>query len=625
MISLFLNSFYTYYFKILCVVAFVFSFELNAQVNYPTDSSFISTLTQYQKNNFNPFLYQKIDTSITNMQNYFPRNTNGNLGLSSSPLENTYQSKVLGFTLYQAPYENDLINKQDIQYFQTKGPYANLTGIAGSKQEQTFKLLFSNTFKNKLNISLGFNRYSGFGFYKKQQSFTNNFYTTSNYTSKNGRVGYYGYFLFNKVKHQENGGIKNDSLFVNDVRVNKLLLPLNLSNAKREVRYSNANINPWFRLNKVEDSSTVFSHFVDYEANYLGAYTKYDDTGLQADTFYHVFYIDTVATHDSTHWRTLSNALHYSIIYNPLKLKLQLGFKNEYNKVHQYSDSTFMSNFVNGGLYLHHKKYNGYVRAEAIVSGINANDVSVEFVNNYDIPVENGGNSKFSNQIIKIKLSINYENRHPDYIYNTWFSNHYAWNNTFVPTQKFQTKFNIIIPKFNFDIGVLYQTTKNLLYFNEQAVPEQSSALIKNVSAYIKKELVLFKHLGFNLNYQYQSSSYQAIVSLPNHVVNSALYFKGQYKKAMQFQIGFNVTYYNKFNAMAYMPATNMYYVQTQKETGNYPFVDFFLNVRIKPVRFFVKIDHLNQGFTGNQYSLTPGYLQNDRVFKFGLNWLFFD
>ena len=113
---------------------------------------------------------------------------------------------------------------------------------------------------------------------------------------------------------------------------------------------------------------------------------------------------------------------------------------------------------------------------------------------------------------------------------------------------------------------------------------------------------------------------------MPNHVVNSAIYYQGNlFKHALQLQIGFNVQYYNAFNGMAYMPATNMYYVQTHSSVGNYPFVDFFLNARIKPVRFFIKIDHVNQGFSGNQYYLTPGYLQNDRAFKIGINWLFFD
>ena len=83
--------------------------------------------------------------------------------------------------------------------------------------------------------------------------------------------------------------------------------------------------------------------------------------------------------------------------------------------------------------------------------------------------------------------------------------------------------------------------------------------------------------------------------------------------------------YYSEFYGNAYNVATNNYVVQTKKVTGNYPFVDFFLNARIRPVRFFIKLDHLNQGLTGNNYQLTPGYYQNDRAFKFGINWLFYD
>lgn len=39
----------------------------------------------------------------------------------------------------------------------------------------------------------------------------------------------------------------------------------------------------------------------------------------------------------------------------------------------------------------------------------------------------------------------------------------------------------------------------------------------------------------------------------------------------------------------------------------------------------FFKLCANAQGILGGNYSLTPGYLQPDRAFKFGLNWLFFD
>lgn len=607
---------YTYCGKFLLLLLFV-SFNLTSQVNYPTDSSFINTLSNANKNNLQHFMYSKVDSSITNFQNYFPRNTNGHLGLTSAPLYINYQAKALGFNMFTAPYQNDMISADDVNYFQTKGPYATLTGIAGSKQEQAFKFLFSNTFKNKLNITLAFNRYSGIGFYQKQQSFTNNFYTTSNYTSKNKRVGYYAYVLYNKVKHQENGGISSDSLLLSNIRINKFLIPVNLTSAKRELRNTTFDFNPWFRLNK-NDSANILSHFIDYQFNYSGNFTKYADAGSGSEKYYNVFYLDTVFTKDSTHWRTISNALNYTLKFNPINTKLKVGYKNEINQVYQYIDSTFSNHSVNAGLYVAQNHYSGFAKTSYVALGSNQNDYSIELNNRYQVNV--------MNTAFAINLNASMEKRHPDFIFNNWISNHYIWNNNFSPTDKQQALFSISTADNRFDIGVVYQNVKNLIYFNELAVPEQTPIGIQNISAFIHKDILLFKHLGINAKYNYQSSSYQAIVSVPNHVINGALYYQGNlFKRALQIQIGFNAQYFSSFYGYAYMPMTNQYYVQTTKKLGDYPFVDFFLNARIKPVRIFIKIDHVTQGFLGANYSLTPGYFQNDRAFKFGVNWLFFD
>jgi len=608
---------HTFCSSILLCILFI-SFYTKAQIKYPSDSSFIKVLSNKDKINNQLFQNSKIDTSINHFQNYFLRNTNGQLGQASAPLYINYQTKALGFNLLTAPYQNDMISSDNVQYFQTKGPYANLTGIAGSKQEQVFKLLFSNTFKNKLNITLAFNRYSGIGFYKHQQSFTNNFYTSSNYISKNNRVGYYAYFLFNKLKHHENGGISNDSLFLENTNVNKLLLPINLAVAKREYRNTTIDFNPWFRLNKSEDSSSVFSHYIDYQFHYSGNYTKYNDANSASEKYYNVFYLDTTRTNDSTHWRSISNGLNYTLKINPIHSKLKIGYNNEINQVYQHADSVFMNQIVNAGFYVSDKKYSSFVKLNYIMNGPNTNDYLAEI------------NNKYYQQIGKIPfvltLNASLEKRHPDFIYNTWLTNHYAWNNQFVPTDKMQSTLSMATVDNRFDIGVVYQTVKNLIYFNELAVPEQTSIGIQNISAFIHKDILLFKHLGINTKYNYQSSSYQSIVSVPNHIVNGALYYQGNlFKKALQIQIGFNAQYFSSFYGYAYSPANNQYYVQTKQSVGDYTYVDFFLNARIKPVRFFIKIDHINQGLMGNHYSLTPGYLQNDRAFKFGLNWLFFD
>lgn len=594
------------------------SFVFIAQVKYPSDSSYLKTLTNYNKNNEGCFSFSEIDSSITLFQNYFQKNSNGNIGHPSSSLFIKYNPKTIGFNLYSAPYENDMINSDSIKYYQTKGPYANLTGIAGTKKEQVFKFLYSNTFKNKLNITLAFNRYSAVGFYKNQQSFTNNFYTSFNYKSKTNRVGFYSYILFNKLKHQENGGLYNDSLFINNITINKSLIPVNLTTAKREYRNTTFDFNPWYRINKKEDSTTVFSHFIDYQLNYLGNFTKYYDTKSGSNDFYNVFYLDTVYSKDSTHWQTIRNQLNYTLKYNQIGSQLKIGIKNEYNKVHQFSDSLFFNTSLNTGVFVSNNKYSGFITANYIFNGVYKND--------YVIDISNQIKQTFLKLPLKLFLKANIEKRHPDYIYNTWLSNHFAWNNNFKPVNKFQSTFSITTSRNTLELGIIYQSIDHFIYFNNQAIPLQTEVNIQNISAFANKNFLLFKHLGVNASYYYQTSSYKALISIPSHIINGALYYQGNlFKNALQLQVGLNVQYFSEFYGYAYMPATNQYYVQTQNLVGNYPFVDFFLNARIKPVKVFLKIDHLNQGFTGYKYSLTPGYYQNDRAFKFGINWLFFD
>lgn len=608
----------------LSLILFICVFlEVKSQVFYPVDSSYISAVTHEQKLNFRSFKYQKIDTSINRIQNYSPYNTNGSYGLPSSPLTFSYETKKLGFNFYQAPYQNDVLNQHHILYYQTKGPFASLTGIAGSKQEQNFDFLFSNTLKNKLNITLGFKRYGSLGFYKRQQTFTNNFYTTSHYKSKSNRVGYYAFFLFNKNKHLENGGLTSDTVFKENININKQLLALNLSAAKRELRQTTVNFNPWFRLNKNEDSSTVFSHYINYEIEYRGNYSKYLDDGISTDNYYNVFYFDTLKTNDSSHWRNFSNALNYVLDIKPIHSKLQVGFRNEINQTYQHGfDSVIKNNSLQAGFYINDKSYNGFIKASYIVNGGNATDYQIE-INNEIIK-----KLVIRDKSFPYKLLINFsrEQRHPDYIYNRWISNHYQWKNNFVPIEKIQSTIGVSSLDNRFGFGVISQNIKNQIYLNELVSPEQTSATIQIMTAFIYKDFLIAKHLGINVKYNYQSSSYQAITSLPTHIFNSALFYQGAlFKNALQLQVGFNATYFSEFNGMAYSPALNMYYVQTQKTVGNYPYVDFFINARIKPVRFFIKIDHVNQGFFGSNYSLTPNYIQNDRAFKFGLNWLFFD
>ena len=70
----------------LCICFMTIHFAAISQVVYVNDSSYLKAVSSTDKDNLERFKFSKPDTTINNFQNYFPRNTNGNVGLPSAPL-----------------------------------------------------------------------------------------------------------------------------------------------------------------------------------------------------------------------------------------------------------------------------------------------------------------------------------------------------------------------------------------------------------------------------------------------------------------------------------------------------------------------------------------------------------
>jgi hypothetical protein len=607
-----------------------------SQVKYSTDPDYLLSKTEFGNLLYKNFKSVYPDTGITRLHVYTPRNYMGNLGLPTPSYLLSYRSKPLGFYVYDLPFGNDIIQKQQVEYFRSKGPYASLTGIAGSKQEQNFRMLFSNTFKNRVNLTMRFNRFGSLGFYLKQQTFTNNFYTSTNWSTKNNRFGFYGYLLFNKVKYQENGGIKYDTVFKDEPTITKDLLQVNLSNAKRTVRETYIAVNPWVKLNKGNDSARV-SHYIDYKSSYTGNYYWYVDENIESDGFYDTFYLDTTRTDDSTHLRQFTNRMNYTFKLNQAGFGAYVGYSHEFNVLHQFFDSTFSHQLVHGSLFYdklfrgkdslsinRNKHFATRITYGSVLSGPNAGDLKLEWNTELSFRLNEKGSG--TKKTSRIYLSVLSEQRHPDLIYNYWYSNHFAWRNNFKPVNLLQAKLGLINTLSGLSANILFQNIENYLYFDSLAMPDQSKVTVTNWQFNLNYNYVFFKHLGLRMNYYYQMTNRAGFVRIPPAIFAGSIYYTGNlFKNNLQLQLGVQGEYYNAYKAYAYMPATNEFYTQNRYTVGEYPFVDVYLNARIRPVQFFVKLENVLYGIAGSNYYFVPGYIQPDRAFRFGLTWLFFD
>lgn len=611
------------------------NYVLKAQTKYSNDKEYILSQAAGENNLSKIFTSAYPDTSASNLHNYSQRNFSGNLGLPRPNYLLHYQQRDLGFHYYQMPFGNDVILPHQVNYYVTKGPFASLSGFAGSKQEQTFRLLFSHTTKKNLNITVKFNRFGSLGFYKKQQTFVNNFYSSTHYTNTKKRFGFYAYFLYNKVKNQENGGVKYDTLIEKNVLIGKDLLEVNLSNAKRENKTADFNFNPWFRLNKKD--STKISHYIDYKFNYTGNYYWYVDNGIGYENFYNTVYLDTVQTNDSTHLRKFNNRINYTIKLNKAGLSASVGYSNEYNTLHNYFDSILQNNLAHASLYYNktylnkdstafnrNKHFTSELNYATIVSGSYQSDFKIDWQSSFSLRTDERGNT--TKKTTRLFLKIASELRHPDFLYNYNYSNNFRWNNNFKQTALFQTKAGIKNELSGLGLSVLWQNTNNLIYMDSTMLPKQANVAISNWAYNLNFSEVLFKHLGIVVNLTYQTTNKESIVRIAPLRALGSLYYTGNlFKNNLQLQIGAQAEYFTSFKAYAYMSAYNMYYLQNRKSVGEYPFVDVFLNARIRPVQFFVKVENALYGLMGSNYNFVPGYYQPDRAFRFGLTWLFFD
>ncbi|PBQ32653.1 hypothetical protein CNR22_13020 [Sphingobacteriaceae bacterium] len=614
--------------KTLCLLFLIlFCLEHDAQVFYSVNPKYLRSKTE-QNNLLSDYKYTYPDTSITEQSNYFPRNFMGNMGLASPDYIWRYGTEDLGFRLVQSPLTSDKISESEVKYFRTMGPYASLNGIAGSKEFQIFRMLFTHTYKDKVNVTVGFNRYTSKGFYNRQQTYTNNFYLSSNYTNKEKSSGYYFYIMNNGNKNNESGGIKDGVLTDSSMVFDKALFANRLTEASRDNRELKVMVNPWIRLNKI-DSTSKLNQYVQLKSKFSTQSYRYKDAYPIKDSFYTAIFLDTLKTQDSSHVMKISNELSYSLLSTDNKFGFSVGYKNEVNKVWQKIDSVFINHFLQSDLVYR----TALVPKDSTDKRVRFFDSRVNFQFGFLGPAKGNlkleGNSVFTFNDLKkraVFFNLLLENRSPDYIYNNWVSNHFLWfNNGFKDQQQVQAKLGVNLNRF-FQASVFFHSTANYLYFDQENKPQQFSGPINNVGVNLNFTKIFFKHLGIGLNHIYQNTPEPKIVRVPANVSTIKLFYNGSLaKNNLQLQIGAQLQVYESFYALAYMPSTQTFYLQDQFKTSTYPYLDVYLNARIRPVNFFLKVENVLQSLAGPNYSFVPGYYQTDLAFRFGLTWMFFD
>ena len=575
-----------------------------------------------------------IQNSLDGFQNYRVLHPNtGNAGAPEKKITLPQISKTI-FSNRGNTFFLPLFNfSDDKNFYKTPSPYTKIQLILGQKQELNIGIIHAHQFGDNCNVALGFNRIRSAGFYQRQNTNNTNVNLNGWYRSPGRRYALVADLKWTTIDVQENGGIANDSDFLFRNQLDRRVVAVNLYAAETRQQVRSAWVNQYWAFGEVIDTLSSFGDSLPtstkifpncaivHNVSISDESYVYQDDNPQSG-FYPIIFKDSIQTLDSTnHWK-LANGLwieRFQFYKEGQSRKLfgKVGLRHELGTVSNDTIQTAYSNFLIDGIinFNTSKKnipeanvtawtvFNGYNKGDYFLSARIGKDANYEFV-------------------------AEQKKQRPDFIYSHYSGNHFGWVNDFYSST--QTNFSLRGWKTINNIVVIglvggFHNYNMPIYFDENKIPSQFSG---SANAVLGQLILSVKTKKFksSTNFTYNKLSVGSPIRLPEFIVRESVY--GDFcifKKALQLQVGLDATYFSAYFADAYNPNLAQFYIQNSNVVGNYIFLSPWLSIKIKPVRVFVKADHLNAGMMGRNYIIIPHYPQNDFVLKFGLAWVFND
>lgn len=533
-------------------------------------------------------------------------------------------------------------NRYNRRFYNSNQPYTLLQLSIGQKQEQYVNALHTRNFGNNLNFSFHFMRMRSEGFYNRQNTSNTSVRTNLWYMSPGKRYSFMTDIFWTGANVAENGGLANDSTFEFGNQLDRQVNAVNLQDAGTYQRKRGLWMKHTYAFGQVSDTlvlDTTRSYNVITPAWGISLVSElfdekynYEDN-LPESGFYENIFIDSAKTMDSTYCWRVNNSLRLER-FNQYGAKSMRGFVGvRYEAGEYFGDSSIYRHFDN--LYAEGLLVYVFDTASQPVSSksqkVRRNQVDVGGW--YSLAGFNSGNYELNlNGSIALGKSL-LASVHgttaalsPAMIYTSYSGNHFRWENSLqiIHRNASEVKLTWFAPKMLVELDARFLSENKPVYFDTDFQVKQYDGDINTASYSV---LFAWQAGWFNAatRFTYSHAS-NTIIRIPEMLVQHTMYANLKlFKNAMQLQVGADVTYFSEFVAEAYMPAVAQFYIQNSRRVGNYAYIDPWLSFRIKPVRVFIKADHVNAGLMGRKYFLLDHYAHNDLALKIGISWLFND
>ncbi|BDB53736.1 hypothetical protein GENT5_00410 [Flavobacterium ammoniigenes] len=589
-----------------------------------------------------------IDTSLTIKKeyshNYLRRDTFGLLPFANDgQTYNTLQYSLTAVNPYpefgfKAKHFN-FIEANQIRYASVATPLTELYFKSTQLKGQSVDSYIAINTSPNLNFSLAYRGLRSQGKYINQLASTGNFRFTTSYSTQSKRYWFDFHFTQQDILNEENGGITtiDDFESENSDYKNRQRLEVYLTDAKSFLKGKRFFIDHGFRINSKQGTNNLY---LKHQFNYENKFFEYNQLTVSSNANGNI--INRFG--DSFRSTEINDQTRYNKMYNKVGLQYENTFLGKfqffvddfrsnyyYNQILIFDNRTVpnsLSMTINsaGGQYEYRKgKWNGrLLYARSITNQSLSNlDATMQF----DLDEDNQFTFQYQNT-----------NKLPNNNYNLHQSSYvaYNWSNNFNNEKINSLSANAITPWISASLQLA--TIQDHLYFNyissqaeklaqtQIVTPSQYAGTIKYLSLKMNKEFQFGKFALDNTVLFQKVDQNQSVLNVPEIVTRNSIYFTDFFfKKALYLQTGIVFNYFTNYYANDYNPVIGEFFVQRDKQIGNFPNLDFFVNAKIQRTRIFFKVEHFNSSLTGNTFYSAPNNPYRDMTIRFGLTWNFFE
>ncbi|MGC3979239.1 MAG: putative porin [Paludibacteraceae bacterium] len=556
---------------------------------------------------------------------------NANLG---SPIQSKiYTKRPEGSDfLFDDAYKPYIMDIKSATFYDVKFPFTNLTyrtGGSSYRKEDNVKFTFSASPSKKSNFGLDLDYMNAIGEYPNQavNRFAGDIF--GRYHGKHYSA--YVYAATNNHKNYESGGFNNLEA-IDDATRRKLVEYVNLtgySTFNKKQLYYNHSYNIGFNRQVKDAKDSIRLEYVPI--THFGHTIKYDELKKRyyepsvVTNFYDTTYTKRKITNDTAAVRELSNAFY-------------INLDEKFNKWMKFGLTGFVENEIQQFTYLQDTILSRTLKSSTRVGGVLSKSQGTAFtydvsgniylvgykLGEFHLEGKANGNFKLWKENILLSAYTAIRNEEPSFFLQHYHSNHFKWDNHFDKIYRTTIGGIFSLPTRKTLLKIDIENAKNVVYFNEKALPEQHKSNIQIVSADLKQDFSFSKFTLEN-HVVYQLSSNNDVIPLPTFSLFHNFYYLNTWFKVLKTQLGVNVRMHTAYYAPQYMPATGQFYVQKETRIGNYPLMNLYANFHLKQARFYFEYYHINHLFMKGDYFSMPNYPLNPNIFKMGLSWNFYN